>query len=107
MAAENGVGDAINESRMLPHERFKCLAGALHLIELGITAVNRGYSAQDRFSRHHSSALKHEDRPLAGFVQEFLKGRTRAGEMLAIDSAPGIRDQGSRAEVRGLEFRGE
>jgi hypothetical protein len=44
------------------------------LFTLDPTVLDGRCAVQDRLSCQHSCALVHEDRPGAGFVQEFLEG---------------------------------
>src|ERR1017187_1963687 len=68
VAAQDRIRDAVNQPGMLPDQPFE------HVV---VTALNGSRSAQNRLSRHHASALTHEDRPGARFVQEFLEGERR------------------------------
>src|SRR5215471_8979109 len=73
MAAEHRVGDAIHQAGMISDESLK---------DFFSSALARCQSAQDRVSCHHSSALYHEDRLSADFVQEFLDGERSKGGYL-------------------------
>jgi len=78
MAAQNRIGDAVDQAGMLANQRFERVVIALDPTVLGFialvfTAIDGRRSAQDRLSRHHLFALTHKDRPGARFVQEFLE----------------------------------
>jgi hypothetical protein len=80
--AEDGIGNAINETGVFAHECFELLLLSANtftgvLTAIGITAIlfvprDRRRSAQDHLSCHHASALTHEDHPDRVFVREYL-----------------------------------
>jgi hypothetical protein len=67
MAAQHGVSDAVNEPGVFPYEAFEDCVSRRDCPDLGVDSIELAAISRDavqgRLSRHHSSALKHEDRP--------------------------------------------
>jgi hypothetical protein len=82
MASERGIGDAVDQARVLADEIFEgvILTAVLTVV---LTARYRHGLAQDCLSRQQTLDLSHEDRRDVGFVQVFLEERTLGRRLLA------------------------
>jgi hypothetical protein len=93
MTAENRIGDAVNEPRVLPDHSFDGFISA---------ALGRSRSAQDHLSCQHSSALNHEDRSRDDSVQEFLEEERNADWRLRGLKGRGFSHADSSPKKHGL-----
>jgi hypothetical protein len=91
MAPERGIGDAVDESRVLSDEVFERF-----VIALALTARQRYGLAQNCLSRHQSFDLIHEDRWTVGFVRIFLKKNVAGDGCLREDNVKPARSRSPR-----------